>query len=470
MPEAELRKVLVGSMVCEVLVATGATSYTFGTGTLPPGLCFDEATQMLVFCPTTAGSYTFTINATNGDGTTPQSFTVNVVAAVPTWVTTSLGTIRQGVPVSLQLNSAPTDSYAITSGALPAGVVLSPGGAVSGTPSGTGGYTVEITATNVVGGTPQTFTGTVLPPVGPTWVTDSPLDNTAVGLPYSFQFEATGVGTVTYAYWSGTFPAGFVLSPSGVLSGTAVTAVTATFTIRATDANGSTNKLFDLTVDPVPTLPPAWTSAPTSTLWVSGDSTTDGFIPPANYGYYVDLATPAWSSARGGAFLAQRLGAPTVTYPGWTDATLGGLIPDYVKSNVAIYGNPSLVVVMGGTNDLIGAQADGNLSGLQGRMETAMADFDQWMEDRNIDRIWVTTPPIGDAAHVHISAVAQSAMNAVRLAFNATLLATHPAASVDTSSLANPDGTWQAAYDLGDGVHPSANGRLALAMLVQAGL
>ncbi|WP_206750047.1 Ig domain-containing protein, partial [Ensifer sp. M14] len=61
-------------------------------------------------------------------------------------------------------------SYAITAGALPAGLTLSPGGAVSGTPTTGGAFSFTVTATDAYGATgSRAYSGTVasqLPVVG----------------------------------------------------------------------------------------------------------------------------------------------------------------------------------------------------------------------------------------------------------------------------------------------------------------
>lgn len=456
----------VGQVFCQSIQASGATSYSLATGSIPPGLCLDDS-GLLVFCPTTAGTYTFTITATNADGSTVSpTFTATVSNGVPIWSTTSLGTVTRTVPFSLQLVASDTTSYTILSGSLPAGLTMTSGGLVSGTPTAAVAYgPVVIRAVGTGGNTSQSFSGTVAAPAGPTWVTTTPLDATAVGQFYCLPFEAVGVGIVTYAVFSGTIPAGLCFDASGLMMFCPTTAATYNFTIRASDSNGSTNQAFTITVDPTASLPPASTTAPTTMdLWVSGDSTTDGYPAPGTDAYYPLLTDPAWSSARGGAYLSQRTTLPATAYPGWTDSSLGGLIPDYVYSNAAIYGNPTKVVIMGGTNDLYGATADGTLSGLLARMQAAATTYDTWLSSNGIARLWVTAPPLAVPTN-------QSGMNAVRTAYNSWLMTTlAPTNHVDLSSLENPDGTWQSGYAIFDNIHPGPTGRAAIAMLVQAQL
>ena len=75
-----------------------------------------------------------------------------------------------------------------------------------------------------------------------------------VGVPYSYTFGASG-GSLPYQ-WSiaGTLPGVFALNAAtGVLSGTAPTNGTFTFTIQVADSTGATaSRSFSLTIDPAP--------------------------------------------------------------------------------------------------------------------------------------------------------------------------------------------------------------------------
>jgi len=62
-------------------VATGATSYAVASGTLPTGLSLNTTTGAITGTPTTPGTYTFVISATNTGGTTNAS-SQDVVIAV----------------------------------------------------------------------------------------------------------------------------------------------------------------------------------------------------------------------------------------------------------------------------------------------------------------------------------------------------------------------------------------------------
>lgn len=116
---------------------TGVVSYSVIAGSLPAGLSLNTATGVISGTPSTAtsGVFTPTIRAeAQGGGEVQQN--VLALEIVPTLaypaLTPSLGTPFVLTPVVPALNTA--GSYAITAGALPAGLVLNPStGVISGT-------------------------------------------------------------------------------------------------------------------------------------------------------------------------------------------------------------------------------------------------------------------------------------------------------------------------------------------------
>jgi predicted outer membrane repeat protein len=158
-----------------------------------------------------------------------------------------------GVAYSQQLTASGGTApytYAVTGGSLPAGLTLSQGGLISGTPTtgGTANFTVTATDSyNQSGSLAYTLT---VSPSAITLTTPSPLPGAVAGVAYSQQFTASG-GTApyTYAVTGGSLPAGLTLSTSGLMSGTPTTAGTANFTVTATDSNNQSGSLaYALTV------------------------------------------------------------------------------------------------------------------------------------------------------------------------------------------------------------------------------
>ncbi|MBB2488233.1 putative Ig domain-containing protein, partial [Mitsuaria sp. WAJ17] len=131
-------------------------------GTLPAGLSLDPSTGIIGGIPSASGSFTFTVTATDSStGTGPYSgsraYTLSVAAPTisldpATLPGASVGTAYSQA-VTASGGTAPY-SYAVTAGALPAGVSLSAGGTLSGTPTAGGSFAFTVTATDAGG-----FTG-----------------------------------------------------------------------------------------------------------------------------------------------------------------------------------------------------------------------------------------------------------------------------------------------------------------------
>ncbi len=125
-----------------------------------------------------------------------------------------------------------TSTLAVTTGALPAGLKLnSATGAITGTPTAYGSFSLTITATDQAT-TPQTISQAytlVINPQPPT-VTTTSLPNGLSGQAYSQQlaYAYGGGGAVSWAISNGSLPAGLTLSASGLISGTPTNAAAGT--------------------------------------------------------------------------------------------------------------------------------------------------------------------------------------------------------------------------------------------------
>ncbi|MEO8359959.1 MAG: IPTL-CTERM sorting domain-containing protein [Vicinamibacteria bacterium] len=163
-----------------------------------------------------------------------------------------------GVPYNQMLMASGGSSpyvFGLTAGSLPAGLTLSTGGTVSGTPAGAGSSTFTIRATDFNACVADMAYMLAVAPLGCT-VTVSPvtLPNGTKGVPYTQTLTASG-GVAPYAFTvvAGSLPAGLTLA-GDVLSGTPTAG--STFTIRATAANGCFgDHIYTFgAVDPVPTM------------------------------------------------------------------------------------------------------------------------------------------------------------------------------------------------------------------------
>lgn len=81
----------------------------------------------------------------------------------PTVTTTELTAMTEAVPFSQQLAAGGDTpiTWAVTTGTLPAGLALSAGGLLDGTPTTPGAFSFTVTATNAAGTDTQAYTGTV---------------------------------------------------------------------------------------------------------------------------------------------------------------------------------------------------------------------------------------------------------------------------------------------------------------------
>ena len=173
-------------------VTGGTAPYncTINSGTLPAGLTLG-AHCAITGTPTSVGSSTVNVTATDSatptHGTTTGNVTVTVQALSPLTLTGSLPNAIVGVAYSQTLTAAgglPPYTYAITAGALPAGLTLSTTGVISGTPTTAGASSFTVTATDSQTTPAHASLPLVLLVAYPTTPNDSLLKG-----PYAFLFQ-----------------------------------------------------------------------------------------------------------------------------------------------------------------------------------------------------------------------------------------------------------------------------------------
>ena len=151
------------------IVATDGNSdpLTFSATGLPAGLVISAA-GLITGTPTTAGANTVTVTANDGrGGTASATFSWTIAAANVAPVVTNPGAQSGTVGVAvtaLQIVATDGNSDPLTFSAtgLPAGLVISAAGLVTGTPTTAGANTVTVTANDGRGGTASaTFSWTI---------------------------------------------------------------------------------------------------------------------------------------------------------------------------------------------------------------------------------------------------------------------------------------------------------------------
>ncbi|CAM4355540.1 putative Ig domain-containing protein [Stenotrophomonas lactitubi] len=229
----------------------GTAQYGFAitAGALPAGMSLNTSTGALTGTPTAAGTFNFTVTATDANSFTgSNAYTLVVAPPVIVIAPTTLagGTVGAAYSQSFSASGGIASySYAITAGALPAGVTLNgSSGVISGTPSagGTFNFTVTATSSSTGAGAPHTgsraYSTTFLPAT--VLLPATTLANGTEGVAYSAALNPASGGTssYTYAITAGSLPAGIALNAStGALSGTPTSAGISNFAVTATDSS-----------------------------------------------------------------------------------------------------------------------------------------------------------------------------------------------------------------------------------------
>ena len=250
----------VGTAYSQTIGVSGGTApytYALSSGVLPGGLSLSSTGGQITGKPTTAGSWSFTIQVTDASRlTASQQFSLTISAGVTITSTSPLtnGTTTASYSFTFQASGGVQPyTWAVSSGALPKGITLnSATGVISGTPSagGTASFTLQVT--DAAGATASaTFSLTIT--AGPA-ITSANLPSPFLGSTYSMQLQATGSnGPFTWTIGSGTLPKGLTLSSTGLLSGTPVAPGTYDFTVSVADAsNNIATMSYSLVVIQVP--------------------------------------------------------------------------------------------------------------------------------------------------------------------------------------------------------------------------
>lgn len=244
------------------LVSTGGQApytYTITSGALPRPLTMSSA-GVISGSAFHDGSYSFTVQSTDSFSpahTASRTFVLNVLPCAGTVqpLVLSTSSVIPGTTTcsatSLQLTAtggiAPY-TFAVAGGSsLPAGVTLTSGGLLSGTPMTAASYTFSLTVTDSNSPTTTTtkaFTYAVSvcppPPAALVITTTSPLPPSTICLHTPIQLAATGgVPGYTWSITTGALPRPTTLSSSGLISGLPFHVGVYTFTVQVRDSVGT---------------------------------------------------------------------------------------------------------------------------------------------------------------------------------------------------------------------------------------
>jgi len=228
--------VLSGGTATSVAVASAAAH---GTAT--------ASGTTISYTPTAGygGSDSFTYTATNGSGTSaPATVTITVGAPTVTVAPATVPGATVGAAYSQSITAANGQApytYVISAGALPAGLSLSGGGTLSGTPTAAGTFNFTVRATDSsTGNGPYVGARAYSMTVGAPTITVAPstLPAMTAGVAYSQGITAAnGTAPYTYAITGGGLPTGLSLAADGTLSGTPTAVGPYNFTVTATDSS-----------------------------------------------------------------------------------------------------------------------------------------------------------------------------------------------------------------------------------------
>ena len=235
----------VGKAFSYMITATrNPTSY--GASDLPAGLSIDEKTGAISGTPAVSGTASVSLYATGAGGTGMATLKLTIAVAEPAITSATAATAQVGKAFSYQIKATNNPTSYGVGGIRPGLSVNSQTGLISGTPTGSGTFTLVLKATNA-GGTGQTNLTLTIKPSTP--VITSPDTATAtVGKAFSYQIRASSSPT---SYGVGGLFAGFSVNrQSGVISGTptASEAGAHTLTLQAANAGGTGTKTLTLTV------------------------------------------------------------------------------------------------------------------------------------------------------------------------------------------------------------------------------
>ncbi|MBI1761882.1 MAG: PQQ-dependent sugar dehydrogenase [Acidobacteria bacterium] len=272
-----------------LLASGGPAPYSFAllAGALPVGLSL-AADGMLSGMPGTAGTFNFTVSATAATSCVgTQAYTLNIACPAITLNPPTLPSGTTGTPYQqsfTQNGGMGAITYSLSAGQLPAGMTLTPNGALGGVPTQATSavFTVKATDANGCLGT-RAYTLSINCPM----ITVSPATLAAgsVGTPYQQSFTQTGSGAIIFA-WQGAPVPGLTFTPgTGLLTGTPTQSGSFSFNLTATDANGCAGQQsYTLTINcPALNIAPVnLPGATTSTAYSQQLTATGGTAP---YGF-----------------------------------------------------------------------------------------------------------------------------------------------------------------------------------------
>ena len=238
---------VVGSNYQTLLSAIGGTTpytWSIAQGALPPGITLD-ADGTLHGTATSSGAFSFRaqvsdVSAPSMQATVDLDLRVFAPLAIAA-ITLPGGLLSTAYSAALTTTGgAPPYAFTIASGGLPPGLSIDPGtGAITGTPTQTGVFGFEVSATDAASPVNSATVTLSITITAPLTISTQTLPDGLLGTGYSAMILASG-GTPSYTFSvsAGTLPGGLSINPAtGEISGTAAAAGSFGFTVQVSDTS-----------------------------------------------------------------------------------------------------------------------------------------------------------------------------------------------------------------------------------------
>ncbi len=317
----------VGAAYSQGIAPSGGVGpYTFAVagGALPPGLALNGTTGVISGSPGAAGTYNVLITATDSNGCPgSRAYVITIAGPACSAITLSPSTVPVGhigsgyvAPLTAAGGTGPY-TYAITAGAIPAGLALNPTtGAISGMPTTAGPFAFTVSATDANGCMGSRSYSLIVSAVAcPTLsLTPVTLPGGALSTAYAQVVAAAGGSTpYSYAITAGSLPPGLALNgATGAIAGMLSAPGSFAFTVTATDANGCmVSRAYTLAVSgttvPVSISPPTLPGGTVGIVYVQTITASGGTAP-----YTYAVTSGALPSGLTLGANGQFLGSPTL--------------------------------------------------------------------------------------------------------------------------------------------------------------
>ena len=237
-------------------IAGGGTapySFSIPAGTLPPGLQMDT-TGLISGTPTHAGTYTFTITATDSNNVTGSGSASIIVAG--TTLTMSPTTIPQGhlgaaySPVTVSVSGGVGPYTVSVTSTLPPGITFdSTALTFSGTPTTANYYTVDLQLQDQAGDSSGYEYAFPVPDIQPSTLSDGVLNNSYGAGFFTVGFVLGGGFTPTLSVSAGSLPPGLSFSPmNNFISGTPTKVGLYPFTIHGAGGGIAADRAYSINI------------------------------------------------------------------------------------------------------------------------------------------------------------------------------------------------------------------------------